>query len=764
MRFSPPTRATWVDAGVLLVLTAVVLVGLAPTYQGNGYLVVGLVGAVIGVGSAIVTRGFGWPAIATVLIVLAAFYLLGGPLCLRGEGAGAPGPSSAHLLTQAALFGWKDLLTTLPPLDAGGPLLVLPFVMGQFFGMLGALLAGADRGPLWFTAPLPLLAPLGLLALVILLGIHRPQSLWVEGVLVAVLSLCWLILRHARRTGAVHGSTSRVPRVVAGAGLVALAALVALPVGTWASGGDGNRVILRTYVAPPLDVGQYPSPLASFRRYVQQPKKAPQNLHDTTLFTVTGVPAGTRVRIATLDRYDGSVYGASNGTEPGPVDDTFQRVSSKIDSPVTGRSVSGTLTLGPGYSGVWLPTVGDLTELHFRSGDVDTMEQSFRYNLATATGVVPTGLTPGDGWEFSGVEPDESLTSRDEPGDPLVDASTDGGFLDTQAVTWSEGASRPMERLFAIARHLKRDGKYSDGAGAAEQIYHPGHNQYRLSDDAGGLNSRVLVGDDEQYAAWMALLANRIGVPARVVFGAVTPASGVVRGRDVHAWVEVRVADDSWRTLPTSAFMSRDKPAAQPPQSEQRLTGAVVPPPQPLPPPSSVGDQADTNLRAQKSKKAAPKPPAPPPAAALRTVTHWVSTVLTYGGVPVLVIVLLLGAVVGLKALRRRRRRRAGRVSSRFVGGWHELVDHARDLGQPIPVTAGVTRREQSRSFATSTSAPVLARRADSQVFGPRAPEADAAAAYWREINSERRAMSTAVGRRQRIRAALSLTSLRRPR
>ena len=32
-----------------------------------------------------------------------------------------------------------------------------------------------------------------------------------------------------------------------------------------------------------------------------------------------------------------------------------------------------------------------------------------------------------------------------------------------------------------------------------------------------------MVGNDEQYAALMALLANRIGVPARVVLGRVVP-------------------------------------------------------------------------------------------------------------------------------------------------------------------------------------------------------------------------------------------------
>ena len=45
-------------------------------------------------------------------------------------------------------------------------------------------------------------------------------------------------------------------------------------------------------------------------------------------------------------------------------------------------------------------------------------------------------------------------------------------------------------------------------------------------------------------ASTLALMGNRIGVPTRVVMGAITPGSGPVRGRDVHAWVEVRDSPD----------------------------------------------------------------------------------------------------------------------------------------------------------------------------------------------------------------------------
>jgi hypothetical protein len=750
-------RRTWLDLGLLGALLLVVLAGLAPSFQGWAFLAVGMAGAVLGAGAAVATRVLRWPAVSAVVLAIALFYLLGGPVCLRGRGVATllPGATSARLLTHEALHGWKEMLTTLPPLDASGPLLVLPFLLGVVAALAGTLLAGVERGPAGLGAAAPLVAPLLTLALVILLGVRRPQSLWLQGVVLAGLALVWLVLRHDRG-GSVRGHTGRFGRTATGGVLLVVAVLLALPVGTWAAGSDHGRTVLRSYVDPPFDIGQYPSPLASFRRYVEEPARRhdPQNLYHQTLFTVTGVPAGSRVRFATLDRYDGVIYGASNGSEPGPVDDTFQRVSSTIDDPTRGTAVSGTVTLGPGWSGVWLPTVGSLQQLHFQSGETATLAESFRYNLATSTGVVPTGLGPGDRYAFRAVVPDQTLSPRDVPGQPLL-PSVDGAFLDSLAAKWGQGKVTPMAQLFAIAAHLKREGKYSDGVTPAERVYHAGHHEFRLTDDQGGVNSRTIVGDDEQYAAWMALLANQIGVPARVVMGAVVPSGGVVTGADVHAWVEVRVGDGSWRTLPTSAFMDKDKPAAQPPQSQQQMTGDVVPPPQPIPPPSTVGDQSDSDLRTQKSHKTAPTPE--PTEAPDGT---WGVRVAAYVAVPVVVGGGVVGSILGAKLLRRRRRRSARTVSARFAGGWRELVDHARDLGIPVPGGA-ITRREQALVLAGS-GAPGLARAADRHVFGPTPPEAAAATAYWREIDAERRSLSAGVSRRRRLAAALSLTSFRR--
>jgi hypothetical protein len=510
-------------------------------------------------------------------------------------------------------------------------------------------------------------------------------------------------------------------------------------------------------------VGQSPSPLASFRRYVELPagRTDPRNLHATDLFTIEGVPAGSRVRLAVLDRYDGVVWGASNNAQPegspGATNDTYQRVSSVIDNPTRGRVLDARVTIGSGWTGVWLPTLGALQTMMFEGTDDEALAESFRYNLATSSAVVPSGLRPGDVYTFTAVRPADDLTPQSAPSGLVGAAADAAGFLDTQAVQWSEGESQPMRRVFAIARHLKSEGKYSDGVIESEKIYHAGHNRFRLTDDTGGVNSPFVVGNDEQYAAWMALLANRIGVPARVVFGAVVPEGGRVTGADVHAWVEVQVADGTWRTLATDLFMDLDRPAEQQTTQRQDLSGTVVPPPAPIPPPSTAGEQNDADMKVRKSRstaKAGDQDEAGP-------IGKWVERLVVYVGVPLVALTILLSSVVMAKLLRRRRRRTRSKISSRFVGAWRELVDHARDLGEPVPVGAGVTRREQSRRLG-SAGAGALAKRADSHVFGPRLPRPRDAESFWQAVDAERQAMSEGVSLGTRVRAALNLKTFRR--
>jgi len=751
-----PSRHEWFDLALLVALATLALVGLAPTYAGVGFAVVGTAGLLLGVVIARVSRTLGWPFVAPVVLAIVCYAVLGAPIALRR----LPDLGALQLLADHALFGWKDLLTTLPPVDADSTLLALPWLLGLATGVLGTLAAAlvVTSRPSGFVAVLlPVLVPTALLAVVILLGVRQPQSLWLQGVAFAALALGWLAVRSQRRV--VHdadtdlGSRVRSLRLVSGAVLVALAAALALPVATWSSGTDDRRLVLRDHVEPPFDVGRYPSPLASFRRYVEQPKPDPENLYDEPLMTVSGVEPGTRIRFAALDHYDGVIWGASNdSTFGGTVEGTFQRVSSQISNPATGPETEVTIELQEGWSGAWLPTVGALTGMDFHGDRAVETADTFRYNLATSTGIVPIGLEPGDRYTFRTRLTDEELTADTPPASYIGLAQASAGFLTAQAQDWSAGSTRPMEQVLDIAERLKSDGKYSDGVRASERFYLPGHHQARLSDADGGINSPIIVGNDEQYAAWMALLANQLGVPARVVMGAVVPEDGQVTGQDVSAWVEVQAADDTWRTVQTELFMDFDRPAELPPREEEEMSGTNVPPPAAIPPPSTVGEPTDAELNALKNKRDADD---------AFSLPGWLVALLTYVVLPLLVILAAAAAIVGSKAWRRRRRRSAESVSARFAGGWREVTDHARDLGVAI---SGVTRREESLVLAgvgVPETAPALARAADSHVFGPRPPEPAAAAAYWQDVDAYRSTMSAEVSRLRRIRAALSLRTFR---
>jgi hypothetical protein len=122
-----------------------------------------------------------------------------------------------------------------------------------------------------------------------------------------------------------------------------------------------------------------------------------------------------------------------------------------------------------------------------------------------------------------------------------------------------------------------------------------------------------------------------------------------------------------------------------------------------------------------------------------------------------LLIALLVGLIVGLKALRRRRRRSRGTTGQRIHAGWIEIIDTARDLGRPIPSKA--TRREVAQ-FVDDGIVP-LARRADQASFGPDEPTEAEVTAFWDEVGKSRTDLLAGAGAGGRAKAALSLVSLR---
>jgi hypothetical protein len=408
-----------------------------------------------------------------------------------------------------------------------------------------------------------------------------------------------------------------------------------------------------------------------------------------------------------------------------------------------------------GYSDVWMPEAGELTSVDFHGADAKTHALYLRYNLATNTALLPDRIQPGDSYTVHALLPDQSLPAQPTLASPDGVLGQEAAFLAQKATTLAGSSTDPMARLNRIAATLQA-GYYSDGIKPNELQYLPGHYQTQLQRFLG--NPR-LVGDDEQYAAAFALLldSQSVGIPARVVLGAEVHG-GRVTGADVHAWVEIRLTDGSWRTISYKRFMPDEhkNPQQAPTTQPQTAIGQKVPPPVASRP---KGDQLDTNDANSRSSKIAKKKRAAAGAGG-GGLPGWLVATAQWGGPPVLVVLLFCGGIVLLKTERRRRRRTRGTPASRFSTGWRELIDHARDLGVSTP--AGQTRREQARALTAHDVIPI-ARRADAHVFGPHDPHEHEVTAYWQDIDAARREMSSSMSRWRRLRAALNLTTFIAP-
>jgi transglutaminase-like putative cysteine protease len=720
------------DLVLLAGLCVLALLVLRTTYGGTGYLVSGGAGIATGLVLSYAGAALRVPAPVVALATVAAYFLVG---------LAVPGPRSLAGLVSLTGNGWKQLLTTLPPVGDTGPLLGIPFLLGLVAAALGGSLALRCKPSF-----APLGAPAALLAATILIGTPTAPTLLLGAAFVAV-AVGWASLRHHRTRPTVQHGAQQTSRIAFGLAMLALAAFGASAIGPGLPLAKANtRLVLRNYVHPPFDLQQYPSPLSGFRKYT---KNGP--LYDKTLFTESGLPEGAPLRIATMTTYDGKVWGTSDPTLSTASTATFQRVGTSITTSGSGTRASVTVHVAAGYDDAWVPTAGQLSKIRFSAKGYGG---AFRYNLATDTGVVPQRVHAGDivtmGALVPPVTPDPSHATPF--GAPEISPDM-VAFVADAVGKWTNGVTGTWPQVLAIARHLRETGKYSDGAGDEAQ-YLPGHSVGRLT---AFLSGPQLVGDDEQYAAIFALMANHLGVPTRVVLGALPEPGGVIKGKDVHAWVEVHVANGDWLEIPTSEFMpdTSKKPDKIPPQEEQNTSAAVVPPPNSVRPPSSLDspDQQQTRVDHRTRNNH-------PAATGGFHIPHALILAGTYGGLPILALAFACLTIVGVKGLRRVRRRRRGLPSTQVAAGWREIVDYARDLGRPVP--AGQTRAEDARSLGQLGLTP-LAASADAVVFGPGQPSSDAAAWYWLEIERTRRQIGRGLTRWQRLRASISLRSLRAP-
>jgi len=604
------------------------------------------------------------------------------------------------------------------------------------------------------------IAPLLLFVAAILLGPAAPLApVPVALALLAVLLFWLIVFRWRRRAAAIRllaaqsGIAVETPRERRFAGARTFAGAAAILVVAGAVGGaaavlapaGGPREVVRASVSQPFDPRDYPSPLVGFRGYLE-PNRA-----DTPMLTVTGLNGYRRISVATLDTYNGVVYSVGGDSVDG-ASDSFTRMPYPLEQKgVPGARVTLDVSVH-GYSGVWLPGVGQLRDVTFEGSDAAALRDAFFYNDSTGTAADTRGIGSGVRYRTSAVTRPVRTASQlasARPGAavlPKITVVPDDLVSTLQEYTTS--ASTPGERLEDALKGLAANGYVSHGIGT-EPVSRSGHSADRITQL---LTDIPMIGDQEQYAVTAALMARQLGFPARVVFGFELPAGAPARssvtftGSDVSAWIEVQTRQDGWVSVdPTPPV--RPIPEKQPevPKQISRPQAVVQPPPDETPrqqqdsPRSHIDRQEDKGLSGLAAVLLA-----------VAQVAGWSLLVLAVLASPFL-------AVIAAKRRRRTLRARAPTSLERIAGGWREFADTALDYGYaPAP---GVTRVEFAETVGGMRPL-VLASRADKAVFGPAAPEPEEAEAVWRDVHGLRASLGENRTRWQRLRAAVSLRSL----
>jgi len=789
-----------INTAFMVAGAAVAAVTLYPVY-GSTRMVVVAVGAIVaGAVIALVCIRRGWSRWTATGLGLAAYVGLGLGVAMPSfTGGNMSLPAAVRELVRAPIGGWKDIVTLPLPLGQYGGTLLPTLALVLAGTLLAVWLAAAARR--WWGLAAAVIV--WMVATTVLLGpVARADELswapygvyftreFVVGLGVFAVLLGWFAWRAAyvRRRALAHtGSGARLATVrrvreagtvVIGALMVALAVVVAALV-SGPVAAQTPRDVARSVVEPRIVVNSTITPLAAFRTYFTDAA------YNEVLFTVS-VSHGNvdRVRIATLPYFDGDAFTAA--APQGKEDEPFARVPSHITPPAESEPITATITVGDSAS-VWVPMVGALGSVQFHGPRSGALVDSFFYQGSTLTGLVTVdgGLTAADSYTVDAFVP------RAIPRLEQVGAAPGGVVIDSARIPQSltdwvtrQGVSRTGAGLAQLVATLREQGYLSHALTEPSTVteWQRALGSYAFAGSAAGssydridrlfadLNARALqvadtpgaslvaaVGDDEQFAAAVALMAADLGFSSRVVMGvrltdtdptgwsAPPCEDGVCRGKNLSAWVEVQAANGTWVPIDVTP-QHQNPPSPEVNQERDPKFASDVDPERAhaiSPPASQRGSASEVE-------------PLSPESQGLWDALGPVLRVVGIGLLTMMVLLAPFVAVVVWKGLRRRRRR-AGPPRDAIHQGWDEYLDTAVDAGfPPLPLA---TRLETAREYG-SLNGVRLAHLTDRTTFGPASVVADDANEFWRLVAAERASWLASKGFWSRMRMRLSLRSL----
>ncbi|GAB3618099.1 transglutaminase-like domain-containing protein [Okibacterium endophyticum] len=756
--------AAWRDLAVLLLLAVTGIIGFAPAFADGVFLVAGIGGILVGACAGYLSRLWRLNAFVTVMLAVVAYVVVGTPLAVPSQGLFAVLPTldSLRSLALGSVFGWTDIVTLPAPVAQPDYIDVLPYACGWLVGLVSAVLAlrwmpRRERGTL--AASVLLVAPFVLYLLGVLVGTSQPFLAVVRGVALALIALIWLGWRRGDNRNAALQDRGRLRRTrLVGSGIIAVAALLVAGVtGSVLAPSSDARFVLRDEIVPPFDPTDYPSPLSGFREYTK-------DLAETELFTVSGLEAGDLIRLATMDTYNGRLWNLAGPETAADGSGSFTLVGEDLPEPwllssSESRSIDVTVI---DYSGVWLPLAGHPKSLTLPA-EPDA-SQDLRYNPATATAVVTSGVSSGYRYSFDTAlqdQPsDDELLTVPVASVQMPPVHTVPDIVAAKSAEYVGEATTPIEQLRAVETALHNNGFLSHGLASDNVPSRAGHGADRIDEL---FTRNQMIGDEEQFAAAFALIARELGYPARVVMGfAPEDADGgapiTVTGEAVTAWVEVPFEDVGWIPF----FPTPDEKEIPQDQTPKPKT---EPQPQVRQPPRAAQQDDDllTNVEIDDKDEDENNDRA--------GIPLWVWIVLAAVGIPVLLCILPALIVALVKRRRVAKRRRGGASHQQAAGAWDELVDRHAELGFAVP--ARVTRRNIARGLAAQYETPnepdgrrmpdgllEFAEDTDRAVFAGHEVPDDDVESLWRRTDEQSSHATSAVGwwRRQLRRFRVSGT------
>lgn len=762
--------------------SAVAAWALLPVYGSVRYVAATGIAIIAGSAVAVVCERLTWGASRVALLGALVYVVVGMTLVVPGATSDLSAMGVAALdLARGPVFGWKEIVTLPLPLGDYATTLVPAFAL---------FLAGTATST-WVAIrvrrrwPLAAVAAGTLVIIAIAIGpAVRADALsdtafgtyvsreFVVGLAAFAVILSWFgwrawYTRHqaiaaAFGAGGMRLANSSQASRLAGASAALVMVVVGLVAATLISAPiaqETPRQVARSAISPRLAIETKVSPLSSYREYFSN------DAFDAALFTVNveqGAPE--RVRLATLPYFDGEEFSAADPA--GSAGARFERVPSRVEVRGPTTPVRASVSIGA-QSGIWVPIVGQLGSLDFGGTRQATLMDGFYYlqDSNAAIMVAGGGLLASDSYRIDGEMPVQMPALADigpPPGvstipSDLIPQSLRDWVKNQDVTTDAAGLAILVERLRARgylshAINLPAEGEPSEWQQAlGNYAFAPsasGHSFDRIDRLFTQLNERegeisttdnaqlvAAVGDDEQFAAAVAMIASDMGFPARVVIGARLSATdatgwsmppceaGVCRGKNMSVWTEVQSEKGVW--VPIDVTPQHESPVA-PNVSDQRDPeyGSALDPQraEAIVPPLTQRGQTDDKTPDVQDDEAG---------------WLWVGPVLRVSGITLLTLLIILGpfAVILMWKLARRNRRRRGPARDAVYQGWDEYIDDAVDAGLvPMPLA---TRMEVARAYGTH-NALALAARTDRVTFGEGYVDDELAGQFWALVAEDR--------------------------